>query len=389
VRHLTVWTLLLSVVAVAQDADREIEKDFERLMKTVAAPKDQDDAARRATVEAFRGALDDFFSRWAPRASDLGPGLRPLARAYLLAGRPVDAAPHLEAFVRRFPDAEDRDEATMDLGAAYLDLGEPNKARDLYDAFLKRRPEGDLAPAARFYLGVAKIEGGDLDGGVESLEKAATTSGDHPIVADARLKIVRALAEAGRVDDARTRLSAMLKEAPDAAALRALKEDLDRIGAPAPELLRVRTWIGGNGASLSASKGRVVVLCFFADVYEASRAELKALAALKKEFAGKPVDFVGLTTYYRRKTTTQDDEDAILKNVLRDLEVEFPCGVVEDFSLLRAYGVKGVPHTVVVDAAGNVAHQKTGAARFETRGAAALKAAIDRALRSIEKGSAK
>jgi hypothetical protein len=60
--------------------------------------------------------------------------------------------------------------------------------------------------------------------------------------------------------------------------------------------------------------------------------------------------------------------------------VKFPVGVVEDFRMLKAFGVRGVPHTVVIGPGGTVDHLKIGASKSERRGVENLRAAIDRAL---------
>ncbi len=113
------------------------------------------------------------------------------------------------------------------------------------------------------------------------------------------------------------------------------------------------------------------------------------MEALAKSFAGRPVTFVALTTYYRRKSMTQDEEDALLRRTAATNGWTTTIGVVADFSLLRAYGVRGVPHTVVVGKDGLVVHQKSGAGRADARGAAALEAAIRRALEPAESRPAK
>lgn len=383
------WCLVLVSVVPAQGPDKEIEKAYELLMKKAAPPKDASEAARKAAGEDFRAALADFLAAWEPRAGELGTGRRPLARASLLAGKPAAAIPHLEHFAAKQKAHEDYEEALMDLGAAYLDVGAPAKARELYERFLAERPQSDLAVAARFYLGVAFLDLGRSDDGIAALELVAASGGDHPLVADARFKIVRTLAETGRSAEAKARLALLLKEAPEAAALLSLKEELDRLGAPPPELAGIRTWLGGGPVSLGSKKGEVVVLCFFADLYEASRAELGAMEALSRTFAGKPVTFVALTTYYRKKTMTADEEDALLRRLAASNGWTATIGVAADFSLLRAYGVRGVPHTVVIGKDGLVVHQKSGAGRADARGAAALTAAIRRELEPAESRPAK
>ena len=58
----------------------------------------------------------------------------------------------------------------------------------------------------------------------------------------------------------------------------------------------------------------------------------------------------------------------------------FPVGIAKDFSNLKAYGVRGIPHTVVIDKSGNVAYVKTGSSQRNQRALADLVAAIRRAM---------
>jgi cytochrome c biogenesis protein CcmG, thiol:disulfide interchange protein DsbE len=375
------WLCVGAAVAGAQTADAEIAKAFENLMQRAAPAKDADDAARKAAGDVFRAELKTFVATWTPRAGELGLGRRPLARALLLSGRPADAVPHLEDFTKRQTTSPDLEEALMDLGAAYLDVGAPEKARALYETFVAERPKSDLALAARYYLGIALLESGRTDDGLAALEQVAASEADHPLVADARLKIVHETAEVGRVDEARAKLAALLKSAPEGEALLALKADLDRLGTTPPELSGIRTWLNGPATTLAAEKGRVVVLCFFADFYPSSQAELAFLRELAAKYAERPVTVIGLTTYYRGKKQPPDAEDAHLRTFLAEQKATFRVGVAADFSLLKAYGVRGIPHTVVIGKDGKIVHQKTGGSRAEKRSAAALTAALERALK--------
>ncbi|HYC77474.1 MAG TPA: tetratricopeptide repeat protein [Planctomycetota bacterium] len=381
-RRLILVVSMLAAGAAAQSPDRDIEKALEALLKKAAPAKDLDDAKRKESADAFRADVKAFADAWAPRAGQLSTGLWPLGRALLLAGRPGDAVPHLEAFVKRRPDSPDVEEALLSLGSAYLDVLEYEKARTLYETFLKERPESDQATAARYYLAVAHLEAGRVDEGVAGLDAVAASAPQHPLAADARLKVVQALAEAGRAPEARTRLEALLKEAPDGPALQAVKAQLDRLGTVAPALPAGDGWIGG-AVDLAAekAKGRVVVACFFADFYESSQAELSLLADLSRKYADRPVTFVGVTAYYRRKVKTPEEERALLKAFLEERKVLFPVAVAPDFATHHAWGVVAVPHTAVVDRDGRIVHQKIGGSRKEKRSAAALEAALERALR--------
>jgi TolA-binding protein len=380
-RLTVVACLVLAVPGRGQNLDQQIQKDFESVLELAAAPKEATEEQRKAKVEQFKAALVRFVAGWEPRAAELGAGRWPFARALLLLGRPDQSIPHLEQFIRDNPKSEDLEEATLSLGGAYLDSRRHDKAEKLYQEFLAAHPSSQKRVVARYYLAVTHLESGQTDSGLAELADVVKSGGEHPIVADASLKLVQGLAEAGRVTEARDRLAGLLKQHPSEAALLALKEQLDWIGKPAPEIDGVRTWLNGPGKSLADLRGTVVVLTFFAEHYDSSRAELGQLKAMATKNAGRPVQFLGLTTYYRKKTRkTLDEEDKLLQDFVNVEGVPFPVGIVSDFRMLLAYGVRGVPHTVVIGADGNVDYVKIGASRAPGRGPDLLAAAVERAL---------
>lgn len=372
--------LLLAGAAAGQGVDREIQKDLERVLELGASPSEATEEQRKAAAEAFKGALVRLVESWGPRAKELDAGRYALGRGFLLAGKPAEAVPHLEGFVRDHPTSEDVEDATLALGSALLEARLHERAAEVYSGFLASRPSSSQRIVARYYLAIARLEGGRTEEGIRGLAEVAATDGEHPLVADANLQLVTALADAGRTQEARTRLDALLAKHADARALLSLKDRLDWIGKAAPEIEGVRTWLNGPGTTLAALRGGVTVVVFFAEPYESSRLELGKLRDLAAALGNRPVAFVGLTTYYRRKLRPEDEEDKLLAAFLEQERVRFPVGVVTDFGMLRKYAVKGVPHTVVVGTDGTVRHLKIGAGPSDVRGEAALRAAILRAV---------
>jgi tetratricopeptide (TPR) repeat protein len=377
-RKILLGWLLIQAAVLGQTVDQQIQKDLEKVLELAAAPKEASEEQRKANVEAFKAALVRFADTWSPRAGELQAGRYPLGRALLLLGRPAEAIPHLERFVRDNPASEDVEDATLALAGAHLEVRQHDRAAVLYEEFLASRPSSPQRIVARYYLAIARLDAGRVDEGLDGLKEVAGTASEHSLVADANLKLVQTLAELGRVDEARARLAALLEKHADAPALLALKEQLDWIGRPAPEIEGVRTWLNGAGGTLESLRGEAVVLIFFAEPYDSSHVELEKLRDLAAAFAGKPVRFLGLTTYYRRKLRPEDDEDRLLSEFLGARGVRFPVGVVSDFRMLRKYGVKGVPHTVVIGADGTIRYLKVGAGRSDRRGASALEQAIAR-----------
>lgn len=372
--------LVLTVTGRGQGVDQQIQKDLEGVLELAAAPKEATEEQRKAKVEQFKAALVRFVSGWEPRAADLGPGRWSLAHGMILLGRPEQAIPHLEQFVRDNPKSDDLEDATLSLGGAYLDTRRYERAEKLYQDYLAGHPSGSKRIVARYYLAVTHLEAARTETAISEFSDIVKTGGEHPIVADANLKLVQALGESGRVKDAREHLAGLLKAHPGEGALLALKDQLDWIGKPAPEIDGVSTWLNGPGKTLADLRGTVVVLTFFAEHYDSSRAELSQLRELQAGFAGRPVQFLGLTKYYRSKTRSLDDENKLLADFVSAEKITFPVGIVSDFRMLLAYGVRGVPYTVVIATDGTVDYVKIGASRSERRGADLLKAAVERAL---------
>ncbi len=381
---LVLFLAMNCIAARAQNPDVEIEKEFESVLQLASPPKDADEDHRRAAAESFKAAIGRFVTGWSARAADLHRGRFPLGRALLLSGRPADAVPHLEVFTREFPQSEDIEDALLSLAAGYLDTERTDQAIAVYDDFLKNRPKSDQRIPALYYLAIAQLQAGRIDTGLARLEEVVKTGAEHPLAADASLKIVSTLTESGRVTEARARLDELLKAHPDAPALVAQREQLDWLGKPAPELDGVRTWLNGAGRTLAERKGRVVVMTFFASFYDSCKAELALMRDLSTRFAGRPVEFLGLTTYYRKKTRSADEEDKLLREFLDAEKVAFPVAVISDFRMLKALSVKGIPHTVVIAPDGTIAHVKIGSSRTDRRSATALGEAVERALKTAK-----
>ncbi len=371
--------LVLSAAVIAQVNDARIAREFESLMRQASAAKESDPNAARAASDAWKRSLDGFISSWKAESATLKEGRWPLARALLLAGMPGEAAPLLEAFCAAHGDHEDLEDAWLTHASARLENGEPKKAHEVLSAFLASRPESTRRLPARFYFGIACLGTFDDKEAIAAFDQVIKEGGNHPLVADANLKVMTTLAENGRAAEALIRLVSLLKEHPDAPALLALKEQLEAIGKAPPSSSENVTWVRGKG-SLTATPGRVTVIVFFADFYETSIDELKRIQAASAAWRGKPVDVVAVTKRYRGKSTTAEDEATRLGLLADRLALTFPIGMFGSDVTLRAFNVRGLPHTLVVGVDGKVALLKVGAAKRELRSDRVLQATIDRAL---------
>lgn len=377
-RVFAMWVLVATCLA-AQSADARLLREFDALMKQGAAAGETDPAAAREAADAWKRQLDAFVDAWRPEAASLKEGRWIFAKALLLAGKPAEAAPLLEAFCREHPAHEDFEDAWMSHASARLEMGEPARARELLATFLKERPTSTRAIPARYYLGIALLALLEDAAAIEAFDTVVRDGGRHPLVADANLKVLTTLAESGRVADARARLAPLRKDYPDAPALLALAEQFDAIGRPVGAVADTVRWITGTHP-LAFDRGRPTVIVFFADFYESSVDELARVNTLAAGFREKGVDVVAFTKRYRGKSRTEDEEAAILKVFVEGKGLKFPVAMLSGEATLRGWGVRGLPHVAVVGGDGNVVGIKVGAARRDPRSAVVLGRMVERAL---------
>lgn len=98
-------------------------------------------------------------------------------------------------------------------------------------------------------------------------------------------------------------------------------------------------------ASWEALKGKVVVLEFWATWCGPCVAAFPHLNGLADQFKDRPVQFIAIT----------DESDSVVRPFLKKKPIHAWVGLDTDRSMLTAYGVKYIPHTVVVDPEGKIA----------------------------------
>ena len=110
----------------------------------------------------------------------------------------------------------------------------------------------------------------------------------------------------------------------------------------------------GKPESLTALKGRPIVVNFWASWCGPCVEEMPALSQLQRDYAGKGIQFVGLGV----------DSEINVQTFLQKVQVAYPVYVTGfgGADLARAFGntAGGLPFTVVIDANGNVRATKLG-----------------------------
>lgn len=114
------------------------------------------------------------------------------------------------------------------------------------------------------------------------------------------------------------------------------------LGKPAPEFRRPA--MGGESVTIASSKGKVVVVKFFAKYCEPCKRTLPAIEKLHKDRAD--IVIIGVA---------EDEHEAEAREVVQTYGLSFP--VVHDASnvLAARWRVRELPVTYVVDGQGNVA----------------------------------
>ncbi len=189
------------------------------------------------------------------------------------------------------------------------------------------------------------------DGAVRSAVVQARGAGD-PLVeqcVDNALETLRFPETSGRASAARMTLRLVVMEEPpprDGAELVASAGGGVRVGTPAPEpgIEGLRNAPAGAVATLEALRGRVVVLEFWATWCGPCVAAIPHLNELVAELSGESVVFLSIT----------DESPDVVEGFLAGHPIDGWVGLDGDGSSFDAYGIHGVPVTVVIDGDGVV-----------------------------------
>ena len=124
---------------------------------------------------------------------------------------------------------------------------------------------------------------------------------------------------------------------------------------PAPPL--VRTDLQGRQVDLSALKGRVVLLTFWATWCAPCQVEMPRFNDWQARYGPQGLQIVGVS---------MDDDDAPVRSLIAQREVSYPI-VMGDAQLGRLYGgVMGLPVTFLIDRQGRIAARFKGETNLAT-----------------------
>jgi peroxiredoxin len=107
----------------------------------------------------------------------------------------------------------------------------------------------------------------------------------------------------------------------------------------------------GQTVTLSAYRGDVVMINFWASWCKPCRQELPLLEQMYQRYKNLGFTLIGVNV-----DEDQKNADLILKNI----PVSFPIAYDQQDKVSNKYGLEGMPNTVFVDRNGNIRHVHTG-----------------------------
>ena len=122
----------------------------------------------------------------------------------------------------------------------------------------------------------------------------------------------------------------------------------------------------GGDFQLSAQKGKVVVINFFASWCVSCGKETAYLEKASREYAQQPVMFLGIAV---------DDTEKKAKEFLKKAGLTIPAGLDKTGKIKEAYGLYGMPTTFFIDKSGKISYLHAGVVTKEL-----LKHEIDKLL---------
>jgi thiol-disulfide isomerase/thioredoxin len=146
----------------------------------------------------------------------------------------------------------------------------------------------------------------------------------------------------------------------------ALKQ-LEFIGNPAPAIA-AENWLNSDPLALSALKGKVVIIDFWAPWCGPCRRVIPTLVKNYNELKAKGLVVIGFTKIYGRYSDeTQnkgavgaDEEKSLIQGFVERNGLKYPIAISATGEEFEKYGVSGIPTMVFIDKAGNIYDIKVG-----------------------------
>src|SRR5439155_3133065 len=122
-----------------------------------------------------------------------------------------------------------------------------------------------------------------------------------------------------------------------------------RPGGPAPQV--ALPVVGGGTSNLGADRGKVVLLNFWATWCEPCKSEMPGLQQLAQELQDQP---------FRLYSVDLQEDEAAIQAFERQYELKLYAVMDQDGDATRAYGVRALPSTFLIDQRGMLHLQRLG-----------------------------
>jgi thiol-disulfide isomerase/thioredoxin len=122
-----------------------------------------------------------------------------------------------------------------------------------------------------------------------------------------------------------------------------------QVGAPAPQI--ALPVVGGGTSDLSSERGKVVLVNFWATWCEPCKSEMPGLQQLADELGNQP---------FRLYSVDLQEDAAQIQSFEQQYALNLYAVIDEDGNATRAYGVRALPSTFLVDKQGVLRLQRLG-----------------------------
>lgn len=272
-----------------------------------------------------------------------------------------------ETFLKRRPESPEATRVLLYKGEICLELasnrsGESEngpqarsyylqQAKEVFQSLLARSPEDrTLQAQAWFLLAAAFAAEGDTDQAAAAYRKVADDFTDTHYAPKALYRLAGVLLGQNRVSIATETFQEIVDRFPQSSEAGKSREKLvglALVGKEAPALM-VREWVGGPAQDLSALRGRVVMLEFWAIWCPHCRASLPKTEKLQERFGSRGLVVIGVS----RERTGYEAEK--IRKFVESRPMGFATGIDDGGRTSDAYGVENIPCAVVIDRQGRV-----------------------------------
>jgi thiol-disulfide isomerase/thioredoxin len=181
-----------------------------------------------------------------------------------------------------------------------------------------------------------------------------------------KFRIVDKRAELLKSDGKKDEALKVLKEfaatldpkSPVARSAKSAATQLEIVGAPAAKMNVERSY--GDFKGLEQYAGKVVIIDYFAHWCGPCKASYPEMRKMYDELHAKGLEIVGVTKYYgyygyygQEKGLEKDAEYAKMADFMKEFNICWPVAY-GDTTNFEAYGITGIPTTILVDRKGNV-----------------------------------